>query len=1113
MQLRKVVGPLLVLTVLLALSVAMSAQTATTGSVAGVVTDSTGAVITGAKVAVASDAGVRRETTTSDNGRYVFTLLAPGDYRMEVNATGFAVTRVEHIVVRITETTAADVKLSVGARQQEVNVSAQGSQVQTESSGKGTVIEQGQIRQLPLPTRNFQQLLTLTTGTSGALENSSELGRGDQAFYVNGQRSLSNNVQINGTDANSIGTGSTPNLAVPSIDSLQEFIVQTSLYDASQGRSAGSVVSAVTKSGTNQFHGDAYEFLRNTVLNANNFFLNREGVTRPKYNRNQFGVTLGGPVVKDRVWFFGSYQGTREVNGTSLSNSLATMLIPGNLGPQRDVASLIAFSASYPGSGGYIDPTALKILQATLPNGELVIPAVPGATTGVGLNTPVPVTIPSNSRFDEDQFNTNLDIKLTEKHRFAGKFFWADNTTDQALYNSFGDGNALQAPGWPVQQKLNQRVLSLDFSSVLSLTFLNDARFGWSTIFGPSKPAATNTASSLGINSPLASVYPAMPTLAFSNMFTSGPSPLAENFSEAKNYSAGDMMTWTHGRHIMKFGGEYRRQMLNAPYFHAFTQGEIYFLGFTGSPVSDFLDGISGLSVIGSGVDSVHNRANDFDFYYQDDWKATHNLTLNLGLRWDYFGPTTSTNGQFVAFDPTQAKTVPLGGGVIVTGGFVQAGNGNLPGIPKTYDGLVAPNYKNFGPRFGFAYQPFSTGKVVVRGGYGIYFDRPNMRAYNSQLFNMPYNMLATVIGTPLSDPFVHVPLPSQFPLNMTDPTYFPLGGYPAILPAAVAGGVAAVPATGIYPDQHHWGIPYVQQYNLGTQWSFANTWLLDLGYVGSVGRKFPRLWSFNQIPTPSPLSPGFSNLVAPGLGSFLVQSNSNSSYNSLQASLSKRLSKGLQMLVSYTFSHSMDDYSATNVSDITLTPGNLYDQNNYATSDFDRRQRFVASWVYDLPRFYRGNSGFAKQAVNGWELSGIATFQTGTPFSIVGSATAFSLTRGNLAPGRTLGSAVKSGSVESRLNAYFDTTAFVPPPAGQFGTLSRNVMRGPAQTNTDLAVVKFFPIHEAQKLEFRAEFFNLFNQVNFANPLSVVTAPAFGQIVATNTGPRVVQFALKYSF
>ena len=323
------------------------AQTATTGQIVGVVTDPSGALVTGARVVLTSDAGVRRETVTGGSGRYTFPLLDPGSYRLEVSQSGFASAKVQGIVVLITESSVIDVALKVAGAPTTIAVTGESPLVQTESSAKGTVIDENQVRELPLPTRNLQQLLALTTGASGPIENSSELGRGDVPLYVNGQRAVSNNVVINGVDANSIGTGSTPNIAGPSIDSLQEFKVQTSMYDAVQGRNAGGVVAVVTKSGTNNLHGDLFEFFRNTALDANNYFLNAIGTPRPTYDRNQFGGVLGGPIVKDRAWFFVSYQGSRETNGTSLTNSLATMFLPAYLGSQRDLTSLGNLSGCY----------------------------------------------------------------------------------------------------------------------------------------------------------------------------------------------------------------------------------------------------------------------------------------------------------------------------------------------------------------------------------------------------------------------------------------------------------------------------------------------------------------------------------------------------------------------------------------------------------------------------------------------------------------------------------------------------------------------------------------------------------------------------------------------
>ncbi|HTD57210.1 MAG TPA: carboxypeptidase regulatory-like domain-containing protein, partial [Silvibacterium sp.] len=444
------------------------AQTSTTGQITGIVKDPSGAVVSGASITVSNAAGIDRETVTDATGRFTLSVLPPGAYKLVAKRSGFAETTAPSVVVRITETTDLEINLQVAVQTAVVEVRAE----QAETPTHGTVIQQEQIRQLPLPTRNFQQLLALTPGTSGPVQNSSELGRGAAPIYVNGNRATSNSVIINGADANSIGTGSLPNLAIPATDTLQEFIVQTSQYDASQGRDSGGAVAAVTKSGTNEFHGNVYEFFRNTVLNANNFFLNRAGITRPPYQRNQFGGTLGGPILKDKLWFFISYQGSREVNGTSLLNSVGTVFVPENLTNDRSDAGVDALAASYglapcaaPPTGltypPCFDPTAKFLLQARLPNGALVIPSAPHPVPVAPGSVPLPQATPvvGISRYTEIQYNTNLDFQVSAANRLSGKFFEADNPTLQALFNLFGLTNALPVPGFGGTADLNQRVL------------------------------------------------------------------------------------------------------------------------------------------------------------------------------------------------------------------------------------------------------------------------------------------------------------------------------------------------------------------------------------------------------------------------------------------------------------------------------------------------------------------------------------------------------------------------------------------------------------------------------------------------------------------------------
>jgi len=1111
------------------------AQTATTGQIVGDVTDPSGGAVAGAKVVLISDAGVSRDTVSSSSGHYAFALLPAGNYRLEITASGFAAAKVDSVVVRITETASVDVRLKIAsAKQETITVQAAPPLVQTESPGRGSVIEETEIRQLPLPTRNFQQLLTLTTGTSGPVQNSSELGRGAAPIYVNGLRATSNSVVINGIDANSIGTGSTPNLAVPATDSLQEFIVQTSQYDASQGRVAGGIVAAITKSGTNAFHGDAYGFFRNDALNANNFFLNAAHTPRPPYKRNQFGATLGGPLQKDHLWFFISYQGSRERNSTSLLNSIGTVFVPGSLSNDRSEAALDNLANSYgiaactPVTANCLqnfNPTADFLLKAKLSNGQFVIPSAPNPGSS---NAPVAVPVVANSIFREDQFNTNLDYQVSAANRVSAKFFAANNPATQGLFNLFGLANALPVPGFGGTANLNQRVFSLDDTHIFSSRLVNDARFGFASISTGSKPQEPFTSAKVGIASPLSNLFPGMPEISVANYFDVGANPFSDNGGLEKTYTAGDTLSWQKGRHNLKFGFEYKHHDLNET-FNLYTRGQIFFLGLSGDPFKDFLGGFSvggipltGLTIMGSGVNNRDVRAHDLGGFFNDDWRVSDRLTLTLGVRYDYFSPFTEAQGRFVGFDPTQVKTLALpapfpAGSVAITGGFIQAGNAKnpIPGIPLGSSSLVPADKNNFAPRIGFAWQPISNSKrMVVRGGYGIYYDRANSRLLNNQILNFPYYTLAQAFFTPIFSPFVQVPQPSAYPLAFNNPAIFPFGGPPALM--TTIAGAAVVSANGIYPDIHDFRTPYIQQYSLGIQDEFAPNWMLDVSYVGSAGRKLYQLVGMNQavVPAfgaPGPFSPGLSSLAVQGFGVHLMQSSANSSYNSLQVGLTKRFSNGLQFLTAYTYSHSLDDFSGdpTGTSDVAVVPGNEVILHNHASSDFDRRHRLVFSGIYDLPKFYKGDSHIARQVANGWELASILTLQSGTPFSVLTNDTAFVAARADAVAGCN---PVLSGSVESRLSKYFNTSCFTAATT-DFGNTGRNILRGPDQRNVDISLIKYFPIIEGVKLEFRSEFFNAFNMVSFENPINLVASANNGQIVATTTGPRVIQFALKLNF
>ncbi len=1084
--------------VLVSLSVYALGQGAT-GQITGTVTDAAGAVVPGASVTVTNLAtSLTREVNTGGEGDFAVPLLPPGRYKVEVSAKGFKRTVVTELEVNVTQTSTLNLTLEPSSVEETVLVTAEGTLVQQESSQVGRVIESRAISQLPLPTRNFQQLLTLSPGTSASVSNNTELGRGDAIISVNGQRTTSNSVRINGIDANSVGTNSTPNIAVPATDSLQEFVVQTSLYDASQGRNAGGNVEAVTKSGGREFHGNIYAFLRDDALNANDFFLNSAGRPRPVLTRKQFGGTLGGPVVEDKLFFFTSYQGTRERNGASLNNSLTFPVLPVALTDNNRTAAGLAAAFGLPAAS--ISPIAVSILNARLPGGAF---AIPSATTPSGLSPQSGI-----STFRENQFNGNIDWTISDKHTFSAKNFFASNPTFQSNYNFAGLGNGpQQLPGTGGDLDIIQSLSSLTDTYVFSPNVVNQARFGFSRLRVTSVPEEPFTAQQFGITNPLGNLFPGMPTLTVTGLFVLGSSPLADQSSRINSFGFQDTLSIVKGRHRIKVGGEYKRSQVNF-YFNAFSRGQLIFPTFT-----NFLLGQS-VSIIGSGVYDRAFRVNDLNGFVQDDVKLSNRLTLNLGLRYDFFGLPKEKYGRLVNFIPEQFRSGTLASPAQPPNGFVQAGNAvtPLPNVPLVDDTLVPQDRNNFAPRVGFAYRLNDSGTLALRGGYGIYYDRISTRFANTQLFNFPYLGLGVGVFRPLATPFAAVPQPGAFPVNATVPS-----------PLAPLG----ILISGVYPDPNL-RTPYIQQYNANVQWEFARDYLLEVGYVGSKGTKLLQLLTINQpIYNPStntftaPYGPFVSAQKNATGGLQQVQTSSNSHYDSLQLSVTKRFGGGLQFLSAYTFGKSIDYYSGGTVNELVSTPG---DQRNWKTnrgrSDFDRRHRFVTSFVYDLPGLV-GNDSAVRWVLNNWGVNGIATFQSGLPFSVIQVPDNNTVQRANLRPGFT-GGIEGSGRTQDRLAQYFNTNAFVSStltggffdPNAPFGNSGRNILTGPGQKNIDFSVVKYLPFTERWRGEFRTEFFNLFNWANFANPNSNIAVPAtYGRITQTSAGPRVIQFAFKLNF
>jgi hypothetical protein len=1147
---------------LLALCSPALSQSQTTGRIAGTVKDERGAVIARAEVTVHSNSTAEeRRVTTDDQGNYSVPLLAPGRYRIRVTATGFISASFDSVQIAITEALTLNAELRVeGSLAGTVTVQV-GSLLQAEGPQLGRVVDSRAVSELPLATRNFTQILALSPGTAVSLADNTALGRNSQNVSVNGARVTQNDFEINGIDANNLTTNAAAGVAVPAPESIQEFKVQTSLYAATFGRAGGGNIQAVTKSGGNSFHGAAYEYFRDDAITANNPFLKAAGVSRPDLRRNVFGGLLGGPIKANRLFFFISYQGTRERNGASQNSFTSNVLIAAGLTDDRSQQNLLTTfrPRSSPAAplATSINPVALALLNAKLPNGQFAIPTPQpdGHYSGTAIST-----------YREDQFNTNFDYHFKEKDWLAVRFFFSNAPQVLALPN--GGANV---PGFGANQTQNNRLISVQDIHLFSPRTINEARAGYSFVRGDTTGQNPLKDSDLGIKRANASVYPG---LGLIRIGATGTNALAignagTNVDTRNSQSAttlADTLTITRGRHNVRAGGQviYYRNTLMA---NNNRRGTITFQSF-----NNFLLGTANNSVYGDGINTRILRASDYSFFVQDDWKFSRKLAFNLGVRYELDLPPYETRGALATFDPAlyrprmevDASGNPIGPPV---GGFVQAGNvtaqfdlAEAPNVDKRVLTSVDPN--NFAPRVGFAYSPLDSGRMVVRGGYGIYYSRPST-AYIGIAINAPpmYTIRRSPTGAtvPFADPFFPLPSQDQFPTFVKG--------------VALAGQIF----------DRGMRTAYIQQYNAGVQYALGKDLLFEAAYVGSRGVNLIRDLAINQARLASPQrpivnavtgqvittnTPAATNVAlrAPyqgvEVGSFLqIQSTAQSSYNSMQMSLTKRLSRGLQFLASYTYAKSLDNASGGSdsmgeVRDTINIAGNQFDNRaNRGVSDFDRTHRFVLSYLWDLPRpeFARGSAA-GRLLFSNWQVAGIVTAMSGLPIDVVdgGAGSFYGLSGGNnglVRPSWAAGATNVTSTSNIPAGYFFNPLAFVRPTvlAGQvipssngtasasalgtdFGNVGRNVLRGPAQNNVDISLIKRFPLRESTNIELRAEFFNLFNHVNFANPISNLSSVAatsidansggitgssgdFGRIISTSNNPRMIQFAVKFNF
>lgn len=1140
------------------------AQSQTTGRVAGTVRDEKGAVISGAEVTLASKtASDARSATTDGEGNYTLPLIPAGVYQVTIRANGFKKVAFDNVRVVITETLTINADLAVGGAEETVTITAAGQIVQTDGAQLGRVVDSRSVDELPLATRNFTQILGLSPGAATYLPDNTAVGRNSQNISVNGGRVTNNNFQINGVDANSMGTNSAPSLSVPAPESIQEFKVQTSLYDATFGRSGGGNIQAVTKSGGNSFHGAAYEYFRNKSLNANDPFLKAAGVKQPELSRNVFGFTLGGPGFKDKLFFFLSYQGQRERNGASKINSISSnVLVAPGLTDDRSEAKLLSTFLPTAPAGTRINSTALALLNTKLDSGQYLIPT-PQANGLYSGSTP--------SIFQEDQLNANFDWNVNDRNKLSFKLFFSNAPQTLVLPSFLGGGP--NVPGFGNFQKNNNRLAVVQYNRIFSPNVVNDLRVGYNFIRVDAFPQEPVNDSNIGIRRSNAGLFPGLGLIRIAPAaggIVFGTSATIDVRAKAPSTTIADTLSISKGKHSLRVGGEFRYNENNYV-LNFFTRGQLDFLSF-----SSFLQGQALVSIFGSGDGNRSLRAHDYNFFFQDDWKVTNKLTLNLGVRYELDLPPYDTRGRLATFDPALYKPrllavagTPVGPPI---GGYVQAGNAvagvdspDIPNVDKRVVNSIDPN--NFAPRIGFAYTPFSSGKMVVRGGYGIFYSRTSFQYITLNVIAPPTYVFGARVGLPtpipISDPYFAAPVSSAFPTL-----------------------VPGVALSGTLFDRNI-RTPYLHQYNANVQYELFKDWMFEAAYVGTRGLNLFRQVAINQARLASTQNKITNDVTGAVIdtttaanaalrapfqgvstnGFFQNQSTAQSSYNSLQGSLTKRFSKGVQFLAAYTFAKAIDNASGQGGGAGTigvLNPGAvgetstiLGDQRNNRANrgiaDFDRTHRFVLSGIWELPS--PKNSGFAKAVFGGWQVGGIVTLMSGLPIDIIdnGAGSFYGLSGGSntlARPNYVAGATRDTATSSVPAGYYFNPRAFARPVilAGQpipssgaqviagsagtdVGSIGRNILRGPRQNNTDFSLIKRFHFGETKSFEFRTEFFNVFNQVNLANPISdlnavvssggsldaatgaVVNPGSFGKIISATNNPRIIQFGFKFSY
>jgi hypothetical protein len=1040
-------------------------------SIVGTVRDSSGGVMPGTKVtATSAETGLARVMLTNAEGNYVLASLGVGTYTVSAELPGFKTQVVEKVKLDVNQTVRVDLVLEVGELAERVVVAGISRLLQTDDAQLGTLIENTKVLNLPLNGRNFTQLSVLVAGAVESRGNAAgdHLG-GDRGaglgFSVHGQRSNYNGFMLDGAVVKEYQHES-PAFS-PSIDALQEFRVETSNYSAEFGAEAGAHVNMVIKSGTNELHGTLYEFHRNDALSARNFFAS----DTPDFQRNQFGGTLGAPVVRNKLFFFGSYEGARIGSGLTFNGR-----VPDGRTRAGDFSDLLPKDIQIidPLTGqpfpdnvippDRIDPIARRILSEFVP-----LPNRPGETENWRQS--------DTAVIHSDQFIARLDYNPSRKDQVFGRYILED----------FSNVSAKVFPTDGFSKDGRGQNLTLGWTHIAGNRLVNELKLGHNRFVQDELVARAfkrNAVSELGMEG-LCTEAPAcwgLPQIGVTGFLGFGEHGQGQAESgprgwRNKIYELSDTVSYVRGAHHLRFGGRVQRLMDDFPEV-IWPRGVFSFDGRFTNPggqasadtsMADFLLGLPRASMRSIDLFAPDFRSWAFFPWLQDDWRITRDLTLNLGLRYEL-------NGRPVSRTDT-ISTVDFSGDEAT---LVTAQDRGQFGYPRS---LIEQDRNNVAPRIGLAWNPAT--RLVVRGGYGVFYQKESANTWVDLAINPPFIRQTSRI------------------LEASEVSGFEL--------RRAFAGIEGIPLL-VFAIDRNWRDAYVQQWHLNVQVQPTTDWVLQVGYVGNAGTSLPRTYDINQaVPGPGSVQ---SRRPFANFGTInMFDSQGESSYHGLELQAQRRYSGSLGLLAAYTLSRCLDDTRGTFIGEAGAGFQNARDlRADKGLCNQDVRQRLTASVVYDLPfgpgrALGGGATGLTRHLIGGWRVTGIVTLRSGYPFTV------FALgDRANVGSGQIRANLVGDPAAESpTLERFFNTAAFANP-AGTFGDLGRNTMIGPSFKNVDFSVIKAFDQWGTRGLELRAEFFNLFNHPNFGIPGSVVGSPTFGRLTSAFPG-RDIQLGVKFLF